>query len=168
MNKIIMALAVIAIVALVVAVISLGVAFTVLFESHPSTSTPAPTSTEPTPAQTATLQSTPTPTATPNLSSAIQGTKEFDVEVTATNTYMGALYDTTTANITNISSSTITLAAIYWGNNSSLVGWRLWSGNEVLLPNATATFSTQGLPSTNLIMIYYQMSDENFYYTYIF
>lgn len=80
MNKKMMAIAVIAIIALVVAIISLGVAFTVISEYHPNNS--------PTPVSTTKPTLTPTPTSSPQ-ATLTPTEKQASITDTTTTTYGG-------------------------------------------------------------------------------
>ena len=178
MDKRIIAFAVIAIVALVVAIVSLGVAFTVLSESHPSTSTPAPTSTEPTIAPTATPQPTPTPTATPNLSSAKPDTaNRISINVTAYNTASipEQYAPTYFIYLKNNGASSITILSIVATSPTHCFvpegNFTYWSGNQVIAPNAFGQVNNQHSDQSGVSMVaiyvYYEVSGQVFCHSFV-
>lgn len=151
MNKIIMAFAVIAIIALVMAIVSLGLAFTVLSEYHPANS-PSPISTQtptltPTPASS--TQSTPTNAFNPTLTGETINFNELNT--TTTTLYVVSIAAHNASNGTSVSYSDVTIlpgnSYNYLGTSSN--GTVILSSNSVnnrLIGNYTFNF---GVTLTN-------------------
>ena len=150
MNKKIIAILIIAIIAFTVAIVALG---------------------ELTLKPTTTPQPTPKPTATPNLSSAKSDMNQYiSVNLSYTISQGHPYYRTITSalNVTNISKSNATITTITYVNIANFTEPFYESGNQVLSPNQTATFdlvSDFSAPLFNSITVYYQVSGELFYYT---
>ena len=171
MNKLTKVALVIVIIAIILSLVYVQLEIqsihSVLYPASPST--PKPTL----PTQTSLSQPTPSPTTTSQPTTIPNQQKNKDISVTSqllANRQYGADYDVFEVNITNISTSAITITEAFFANTPSNLNVNLESGYGVsttLLTNQTIIFSSIGLPPSNYITIYYQMNDENLAFNYV-